>query len=618
MLRLNLGGRDANVSLQIDDISRRLVAEVPDVLTDLLEVATYVYCADQLISRGGEAMQALGAGWRRRLVFTIPVREPDLWNAPEVSESLARVLGFLSDETMRFIFLSSRSPSAGQSYFNFADQNGTSFAADEVALFSGGLDSFAGAVEALEQSTRQLVLVSHQASSKVAGHQRYLAQQLKARFPGRLLHVPIRITKSGMRTVETTQRTRSFLFTALATVVGHLLGRKKVQFYENGVVSINLPIASQVVGARATRSTHPHAMRNLEVFLSALLGETIEVQNPYVWKTKTEVASVIAQSKSRDLLPHTVSCSRVYEMTRQKTHCGRCSQCLDRRFATLAAGLENEDPEEMYEVDLLTGFRDRGPDRIMAENFVRHARELVRLSEIGFLGRFGGHFARVASGFPDLAADRVMENAIRLHQRHGQSVLSVLEYGLKKHALALAHGALPASCVLRLVGAIEGDSPIGDAAEADQPKGKEDARDLSRTSEIRLALDVIKMHVVIEGVAPIKGRGSFAVLQALVESHVEDRSDGLAPENHRFVATLQLTKSLGVSELTLRRRVERVRAAVRRRYEEHFGLPIPDDALIQTQRWRGYRLNPDVRVVRRDQLKRAADVTKPAENVTPR
>jgi hypothetical protein len=64
--------------------------------------------------------------------------------------------------------------------------------------------------------------------------------------------------------------------------------------------------------------------------------------------------------------------------------------------------------------------------------------------------------------------------------------------------------------------------------------------------------------------------------------------------------------------------VERVRAAVRRRYEEHFGLPIPDDALIQTQRWRGYRLNPDVRVVRRDQLKRAADVTKPAENVTPR
>ena len=60
-LHLNLSGKDSNVSLRIEDISRRMIANVPDVLTDLLEVATYVYCADQLISRGGDAMRALGA-----------------------------------------------------------------------------------------------------------------------------------------------------------------------------------------------------------------------------------------------------------------------------------------------------------------------------------------------------------------------------------------------------------------------------------------------------------------------------------------------------------------------------------------------------------------------------
>ena len=38
-LRLALHGRSPNVRLQISDISRRLLANVPDVLADLLEVA---------------------------------------------------------------------------------------------------------------------------------------------------------------------------------------------------------------------------------------------------------------------------------------------------------------------------------------------------------------------------------------------------------------------------------------------------------------------------------------------------------------------------------------------------------------------------------------------------
>jgi hypothetical protein len=32
--------------------------------------------------------------------------------------------------------------------------------------------------------------------------------------------------------------------------------------------------------------------------------------------------------------------------------------------------------------------------RTMAESFVRHAREFVSMSDVGFVGRFGGHVAR--------------------------------------------------------------------------------------------------------------------------------------------------------------------------------------------------------------------------------
>jgi hypothetical protein len=144
-LRLRLSGRDANIALKVEDIGRRMVANIPDVLTDLLEVATYVYCADQLIARGGDAMQALGTDWRRKLHFVVPVREPDRWRLPAVSETLVRLLSFMSDDEYKFRFERAPSPASGSDYFDFAGKPEAVFRADEVVMFSGGLDSLAGA-----------------------------------------------------------------------------------------------------------------------------------------------------------------------------------------------------------------------------------------------------------------------------------------------------------------------------------------------------------------------------------------------------------------------------------------------------------------------------------------
>ena len=41
-VELNLAKPSGNVALEITDLSRKLAAEVPDILTDLVEVATYV------------------------------------------------------------------------------------------------------------------------------------------------------------------------------------------------------------------------------------------------------------------------------------------------------------------------------------------------------------------------------------------------------------------------------------------------------------------------------------------------------------------------------------------------------------------------------------------------
>src|ERR1039457_5138989 len=82
MLALDLWGQTgpANVELKIEDIQGRLGREVPPAFHDLLEIATYVYAADQATRRGGKDVDTFGGGWRRAFEFHVPVRLPELWN----------------------------------------------------------------------------------------------------------------------------------------------------------------------------------------------------------------------------------------------------------------------------------------------------------------------------------------------------------------------------------------------------------------------------------------------------------------------------------------------------------------------------------------------------------
>jgi hypothetical protein len=63
VIRLNLQGTTSNVRLRI------LVANIPDVFVDLLEIASYVYAADSAISRGGKTDAQMGARWSPRRYF---------------------------------------------------------------------------------------------------------------------------------------------------------------------------------------------------------------------------------------------------------------------------------------------------------------------------------------------------------------------------------------------------------------------------------------------------------------------------------------------------------------------------------------------------------------------
>jgi 7-cyano-7-deazaguanine synthase in queuosine biosynthesis len=450
-LQLALHGRSQNITLKVDDISKKLVKNIPDLLIDLVEIASYVYSADQATSRGGEVQSGMGSDWRRSFRFVIPVRNPDHWNSGIVVDSLRDTLSFLSDDDYDFEFVGSTTAVPFENYLEFDADKTTSFRASEVVLFSGGLDSLAGAIEELSGGAENIALVSHRSSSKIFERQKQLVSEIRRRFPKRVLHVPVLVTRQEqLRIQEHTQRSRSFLYAALACVVARLFEITRVRFFENGVVSVNLPIAQQVVGARATRTTHPLALERFREFFSAAVGCSIDLENPFIWQTKADVIRSIVNRGCASLIKHTISCTRSYDVTRIHTHCGCCSQCIDRRFAVLAADADEHDPVEMYKIELLTGERNNPSDQTMAEAYVRTALGLREMGELAFFSDFGGEASRVCSGYPSLKSDDVARLVLDLHQRHGQEVWRVLNAAIGAHSADLIARNLPATSILMM------------------------------------------------------------------------------------------------------------------------------------------------------------------------
>jgi hypothetical protein len=207
-LDLNLHGASRNVHLKIEDISRPLVANIPHVSADLLEVATYIYAADSAISRGGKTDAQMGARWRRNFRFVIPVRQPDLWSSNPVTSALVNTISFLSDDNYEFEFRLLEKPPPVEGYFEFSGEEAARFTPDEVILFSGGLDSFAGTVEVLGHG-KKVALVSHRSATKIASAQKHLVNQLRARVGAdRVLHIPIWASLNENLGRESTHRTR--------------------------------------------------------------------------------------------------------------------------------------------------------------------------------------------------------------------------------------------------------------------------------------------------------------------------------------------------------------------------------------------------------------------------
>ena len=416
-LSLNHRGPEANVNLHLQSPSSILLAQVGARAVDLVRIAAYVYAADQSVSRGGEA-DAHGDNWSRDFTWCLPVDDLD------PSETLG-------------------SP-------------------DGVYLFSGGMDSLCAVVESAAQLGKRPLLVSHSPAFNIASRQINLARCLKERFAGQWTFPLIRLAihRSGSDASDYSQRTRSFLFASLGSVIAQGLGLGEVYLADNGVVSLNLPINGQLAGTKASRSTHPKFLRRFNRFIEAVLPDGPQVSKPLWDRTRAETLQILQGTNSVELLEETNSCAHGRYRTRLQAHCGVCSQCIDRRFATLAAGLEPYDPPERYEIDIFRQALIPEHSQTMALSYHRFATEVENMDELALFGRYSDLFECVDSSDPN--PNMVAESLYQLIQRHAHTVLGVVAEQIADSNTELARQTLPPDCLLRLITGSRPTSVPGD------------------------------------------------------------------------------------------------------------------------------------------------------------
>jgi len=308
----------------------------PDVAVDLLRFAAAAYCADRLSLRPGT--------WTRSIELNFPVRNAEVWQA--TTGSLSETLAFLSGDQWLLATSQSNEPKVTR-YLRPK-------AVDAVCLFSGGLDSFTGAVDLLAQG-KTICLVSHYEGGQAPEAQRILARKLARRFGTNrvvLRRIFLRPAPAGVGQErplssdrEPSMRSRSLLFLASGLAVAAGYG-PDVPLYipENGFIGINVPLTAARSGRLSTRTTHPHFMAGLSACIDQL-GITNPIVNPFKVMTKGEILSSCRDQEAIRLLAReTLSCAHpeaARYARRVQGNCGYCFPCLIRRSSLHHVGLDD-------------------------------------------------------------------------------------------------------------------------------------------------------------------------------------------------------------------------------------------------------------------------------------
>jgi len=297
-LKLYLHGKTSNVNVanEFTDLNFFIDGNLNSITKDLIDIASTIYLADRYTSKDFDDT--------RELNFLIPVREKDIWDKNKFL--LKKLIEFLLRDNVNFYFESK----------NDDEQHIVSNKLnlyDSVICFSGGLDSFIGSVKSIKDGQNP-VLISHYSNSRLSGIQSNAYKALLNYNSKDIPHCKVyisssRISKIGRRSehykgINPNQLLRSFLFLSLATAIAYELNIDKIFLFENGILSINIPLSESRFN---TRTAHPIVLYLYQELINNIFKKNIKIENPFLYETKSETFRYLDIDKV-DLINNTISC----------------------------------------------------------------------------------------------------------------------------------------------------------------------------------------------------------------------------------------------------------------------------------------------------------------------
>jgi len=372
--------RDVSIHTFLNALKRRKL-QPSEIAMDLLVVACSMYAADTRIERRQNGED----GWTRIIDLHIPVSAPALWSTQK--ELLETIFKFLTGDIWQVHFRERADPEFKLSPTGKLARYKMPYVTDTVCLFSGGMDSFIGAINLLEGGTRPLLL-GHSKSGDVSSYQEKAAAALAkdyASAPPDRIDAFIKIPKGDLFGSEDhTERGRSFMFLSLGAISASALGAAtKLYVPENGMISLNIPLTPLRIGSHSTRTTHPHYIQSMQRLFTNL-GLGVEIINPFQFKTKGEMLAECANKKLVETT-ETMSCSHPsgrYE-GEGNGHCGSCVPCIIRRASFKAAGVNDifRYRRDIFQLSGVNPGRAEGTDvlafKYMIEKVNRHPQYLT-------------------------------------------------------------------------------------------------------------------------------------------------------------------------------------------------------------------------------------------------
>lgn len=356
----------SNLKVDFEQIWNRFGEKcLSEICEDLIIIAASVYAVDKRVPRSDNILIESGDNWTRYLHVSIPVLEYEKWKS--VKSEFEEMLGFLSGDIWNLEFRKTEIKYEGdvkKQRYKMLEKE-----IDAVSLFSGGLDSFSGAINLLE-SGKNVCFVGCREYYALTKRMEKLFYILEEEYPKNGMSMIIYKVDPGVprnideelksRYFENTSRSRSLLFLSIAVAVASIIGHDvPVYIPENGFIGLNIPLTPSRVGSCSTRTTHVHFIKLFNKILNNIeISHCIE--NFFAYKSKGEIVKSVKDTKAFNRgAGDTISCSHPMRGDKgilgRPRNCGYCYPCLIRRASLNGINIKEdyfEDFKEEYKIGI--------------------------------------------------------------------------------------------------------------------------------------------------------------------------------------------------------------------------------------------------------------------------